>query len=44
MRKAMATVNVSDTGLSPDLLCIYPHGDHVILGGRRRGRDRFPLP
>ncbi|MFE2939277.1 FAD-dependent oxidoreductase [Streptomyces sp. NPDC059255] len=22
-----------DTGLSPDLLCIYPHGDTVVLGG-----------
>ncbi|QNA72043.1 FAD-binding oxidoreductase [Streptomyces sp. So13.3] len=22
-----------DTGASPDLLCIYPHGDTVILGG-----------
>jgi D-amino-acid oxidase len=22
-----------DTGLSPDLLCIYPHGDSVVLGG-----------
>jgi D-amino-acid oxidase len=22
-----------DTGLSPDLCCIYPHGDTVILGG-----------
>ncbi|MDX3850308.1 FAD-dependent oxidoreductase [Streptomyces sp. AK02-01A] len=22
-----------DTGLSPDLLCIYPHGDIVVLGG-----------
>lgn len=22
-----------DTGLSPDLLCFYPHGDTVVLGG-----------
>lgn len=22
-----------DTGLSPDLLCIYPHGETVVLGG-----------
>ena len=22
-----------DTGLSPDLLCFYPHGDIVVLGG-----------
>ncbi|SHL23174.1 D-amino-acid:oxygen oxidoreductase [Actinacidiphila paucisporea] len=22
-----------DTGTSPDLLCIYPHGDTVVLGG-----------
>ncbi|WP_338671714.1 FAD-dependent oxidoreductase [Streptomyces sp. SCSIO 30461] len=22
-----------DTGLSPDLLCLYPHGDTVVLGG-----------
>ncbi|MET9241292.1 FAD-dependent oxidoreductase [Nonomuraea sp. NPDC003709] len=22
-----------DTGMSPDLLCIYPHGDTVVLGG-----------
>jgi D-amino-acid oxidase len=22
-----------DTGLSPELLCIYPHGDTVVLGG-----------
>ena len=22
-----------DTGLSPDLLCVYPHGDTVVLGG-----------
>ena len=22
-----------DTGMSPDLLCIYPHGDIVVLGG-----------
>ncbi|GHC74182.1 FAD-dependent oxidoreductase [Streptomyces violaceochromogenes] len=22
-----------DTGLSPDLLCIYPHGEIVVLGG-----------
>lgn len=22
-----------DTGPSPDLLCIYPHGDTVVLGG-----------
>ncbi|WP_155055428.1 FAD-dependent oxidoreductase [Streptomyces blattellae] len=22
-----------DTGLSPDLVCIYPHGDTVVLGG-----------
>ncbi|MFD7062488.1 FAD-dependent oxidoreductase [Streptomyces sp. NPDC059906] len=22
-----------DTGLSPDLLCIYPHGDNVVMGG-----------
>ncbi|MEV4079451.1 FAD-dependent oxidoreductase [Nonomuraea fuscirosea] len=22
-----------DTGASPDLLCVYPHGDHVVLGG-----------
>jgi D-amino-acid oxidase len=22
-----------DTGASPDLLCIYPHGDTVVLGG-----------
>nr|WSX78552.1 FAD-binding oxidoreductase [Streptomyces sp. NBC_00899] len=22
-----------DTGFSPDLLCIYPHGDTVVLGG-----------
>ncbi|PNG93453.1 FAD-dependent oxidoreductase [Streptomyces malaysiensis] len=22
-----------DTGLSPDLMCIYPHGDTVVLGG-----------
>lgn len=22
-----------DAGLSPDLLCIYPHGDTVVLGG-----------
>ena len=22
-----------DTGLSPDLLCIYPHGDTLVLGG-----------
>ncbi|MGB8944968.1 MAG: FAD-dependent oxidoreductase [Streptomyces sp.] len=22
-----------DTGLSPDLVCVYPHGDTVVLGG-----------
>ncbi|WP_328465838.1 FAD-dependent oxidoreductase [Streptomyces sp. NBC_00448] len=22
-----------DTGMSPDLLCLYPHGDTVVLGG-----------
>ncbi|MFD5237245.1 FAD-dependent oxidoreductase [Streptomyces tendae] len=22
-----------DTGLSPDLLCFYPHGDTIVLGG-----------
>ncbi|MET7679026.1 hypothetical protein [Streptomyces sp. NPDC005423] len=22
-----------DTGLSPDLVCIYPHGETVVLGG-----------
>ncbi|MEV0634222.1 FAD-dependent oxidoreductase [Streptomyces sp. NPDC050619] len=22
-----------DTGLSPDLVCFYPHGDTVVLGG-----------
>ncbi|WP_256962446.1 FAD-dependent oxidoreductase, partial [Streptomyces sp. NRRL B-24572] len=22
-----------DTGLSPDLMCFYPHGDTVVLGG-----------
>ncbi|MGH1552458.1 FAD-dependent oxidoreductase [Streptomyces sp. L7] len=24
---------LEDTGLSPDLLCIYPHGETVVLGG-----------
>jgi D-amino-acid oxidase len=27
------TLRIEDTGLSPDLLCIYPHGDTVVLGG-----------
>ncbi|MBC9719361.1 FAD-binding oxidoreductase [Streptomyces sp. TRM66268-LWL] len=29
-----------DTGMSPDLVCIYPHGDTVVLGGTAiDGRD-----
>ncbi|MEV4020781.1 FAD-dependent oxidoreductase [Nonomuraea angiospora] len=31
-----------DTGGSPDLLCIYPHGDAVVLGGTAvDGDDRL---
>jgi D-amino-acid oxidase len=29
-----------DTGLSPDLLCIYPHGETVVLGGTAIDGDR----
>ncbi len=26
-------VHLGDAGLSPDLLCIYPHDETVLLGG-----------
>ena len=35
-----------DTGLSPDLCCIYPHGKSVVLGGtaEERAWDLRPNP
>ncbi|MBA9047192.1 hypothetical protein BJ996_003923 [Streptomyces phaeogriseichromatogenes] len=33
-----------DTGLSPDLLCFYPHGDTVVLGGTAIDGRRSGLP
>ncbi|TWP46072.1 FAD-dependent oxidoreductase [Lentzea tibetensis] len=35
-----------DTGESPDLIAIYPHGDHVVLGGtaERGSWNRAPDP
>lgn len=34
----------ADTGDSPDLIAIYPHGDHVILGGTAQARRYDPHP
>lgn len=30
-----------DTGLSPDLVCFYPHGDRVVLGGTAIDGDAY---
>lgn len=33
-----------DTGLSPDLLYIYPHGDSVVLGGTAESGKTTRMP
>ncbi len=33
-----------DTGASPDLCCVYPHGDHVVLGGTAEEGAWDPRP